>query len=84
MMPTTVRLAPAIEQRLGEVAARTHQTKAYYIRTFIENGLEDLEDYLAAEAVMARVRAGEEELIDFEDVMKELGISEEDLLADDE
>lgn len=81
-MPTSVRLSPDIEQRLGAIAARTHRSKAYHIRRLIEQGLEDMEDYYAAEEIMKRVRSGEEELIDIEDVMKELGISKEEVMAD--
>ena len=81
-MPTSVRLSPDIERRLGVIAARTHRSKSFYIRSLIEHGLEDIEDYYAAEEVMKRVRSGEEELIDIEDVMKELGISKDEVMTD--
>jgi len=45
-----IRLAPEIEQRLADLAARTGRTKTYYAREAILRHLEDLEDtYLALE-----------------------------------
>ena len=40
-MTTTIRLEPAIEQRLGYLAAQTGRTKSYYLRELVLNGLED-------------------------------------------
>lgn len=76
-MPTSVRLSPDIERRLGAIAARTHRSKAFYIRSLIEQGLEDMEDYYAAEEVMKRVRSGECKLHDLEEVMKEVELLED-------
>jgi RHH-type rel operon transcriptional repressor/antitoxin RelB len=75
-MPTSIRLDPAIEQRLDHLAATTGRSKAFYLRELIERGLEDLEDYYLAEAVMARVRAGEEPTYSLEDVERELGLAD--------
>jgi RHH-type rel operon transcriptional repressor/antitoxin RelB len=47
-MATTVRLEPATEQRLDQLAQLTGRTKAFHLRQLIEAGLVDLEDaYLA-------------------------------------
>ena len=51
-MATSIRLAPAVEQRLDFLAARTGRTKAYYLRTIIENGLSDMEDYYLAQIAL--------------------------------
>jgi RHH-type rel operon transcriptional repressor/antitoxin RelB len=62
-MATSIRLDPATEQRLEQLAARTGRTKAYYLRELVSRGLddlEDLEDYYLAAATVERVRKGEE------------------------
>jgi len=75
-MPTTIRLDPETEQRLTALAEKTGRTKAYYLREFIERGLEDLEDYYAAEAAMERYRRGEERVYTLEEVSAELGLDD--------
>ena len=42
-MPTSIRLAPETERRLGVLASRTGRTKAFYLRELIERGLDDME-----------------------------------------
>jgi RHH-type rel operon transcriptional repressor/antitoxin RelB len=59
-MATSIRLDPATEQRLEQLAARTGRTKAYYLRELVSRGLDDLEDYYLAAATVERVRKGEE------------------------
>jgi RHH-type transcriptional regulator, rel operon repressor / antitoxin RelB len=75
-MPTSIRLDPAIEQRLDHLAVTTGRSKAFYLRELIERGLEDLEDYYLAEAVMVRVRNGAEKTYSLEDVERELGLAD--------
>jgi RHH-type rel operon transcriptional repressor/antitoxin RelB len=46
----SVRLEPALEKRLNELAERTGRTKSYYVREAIVHYLEDMEDrYIAIE-----------------------------------
>ncbi|MET3583320.1 RHH-type rel operon transcriptional repressor/antitoxin RelB [Mesorhizobium robiniae] len=71
-MPTSVRLAPEIEERLDFLAARTGRSKAYYLRELIERGLEDVEDYYLAAEVLERIRSGEEEVVKSEDFWRGL------------
>ncbi|MGB7267224.1 MAG: ribbon-helix-helix protein, CopG family [Terracidiphilus sp.] len=73
-MATSIRLEPAMERRLDQLAARTGRTKAYYLRELIKNGLEDLEDYYLAGATMERVRKGEERVFSAEEVRRDLGL----------
>jgi RHH-type rel operon transcriptional repressor/antitoxin RelB len=73
-MATSVRLEPAIEERLDRLAERTGRTKAYYLREMIESGLEDLEDYYLASATMENVRRGKEKVHSAKAVRNDLGL----------
>ena len=73
-MATSVRLDPAIEQRLDHLASVTGRTKAYYLRELVVNGLEDLEDFYLADATMERVRKGEEATLSASEVRNDLGL----------
>jgi len=75
-MATSVRLDPAIEQRLNYLAASTGRTKAFYLRELVERGIDDLEDYYLADAIMERVRKGEEQTYSLEDVERELRLAD--------
>ncbi|UHD15449.1 type II toxin-antitoxin system RelB family antitoxin [Thiocapsa bogorovii] len=75
-MATSVRLDPAIEERLKHLAALTGRTKAFYLRELVERGIDDLEDYYLADAIMERVRKGEELTYSLEDVERELGLAD--------
>ncbi len=73
VMPTSIRLDPATEQRLDVLAAKTGRTKAFYLREFIERGLDDLEDAYLADAVLERVRQGRESVHTDQAVREQLG-----------
>ena len=75
-MPTSIRLAPEIEQRLNFLAANTGRTKAYYLREIIERGLDEMEDYYLAAEVLERVRKGQEQVYSSADVRKDLGLDD--------
>ena len=75
-MATSIRLDPATEQRLDQLAAQTGRTKAYYLRELVTNGLDDLEDYYLAAATMERVRKGEEKIFTLEEVERDLGLAD--------
>jgi len=75
-MTTSIRLDPITEQRLGNLAAKTGRTKAFYLRELVTNGLEDLEDYYLAAATMERVRKGEEKVYSAAEVRKDLGLGD--------
>jgi RHH-type rel operon transcriptional repressor/antitoxin RelB len=53
-MATTVRLEPATEQRLDQLAQLTGRTKAFVLRQLIEAGLDDLEDAYRGAVVAER------------------------------
>ncbi|MER9327081.1 ribbon-helix-helix protein, CopG family [Mesorhizobium sp. M0488] len=71
-MPTSIRLAPEIEERLDFLAARTGRSKAYYLRELIERGIEEMEDYYLAAEVLERIRRGEEDVVKGEDFWRGL------------
>jgi RHH-type rel operon transcriptional repressor/antitoxin RelB len=73
-MATSIRLDPETEQRLDFLASHTGRTKAYYLRTIIEQGIEDMEDYYLAAEVLERIRKGQEQVHSAADVRKDLGL----------
>ena len=73
-MATTVRLEPAIEQRLDQLAQRIGRTKAFHLRQLIEGGQDDLEDAYLGAAVAERIRLGQERTTSLDDVVCELGL----------
>ena len=75
-MPTSIRLASDMEQRLDFLASHTGRTKAYYLREIISQGIEDLEDYYLAADVLERVRKGQERVHSAADVRKDLGLDD--------
>ena len=73
-MATSIRLDPALERRLDELAAQTGRSKAYYLRELVTRGLDDLEDYYLAAATVERVRKGEEETYSATEVRADLDL----------
>jgi RHH-type rel operon transcriptional repressor/antitoxin RelB len=65
---TSIRLDPAIEQRLDRLAEPTGRSKACYVRELAANGLQDLEDFYLAAATMERVRKGQERIYSLDEV----------------
>ncbi|MCP9808649.1 ribbon-helix-helix protein, CopG family [Cyanobium sp. HWJ4-Hawea] len=78
-MPTSVRLDPAVEARLDQLAEVTGRSKAYYLRELIEAGIDDLEDAYMGASVLDRVRCGKEQTHSLKTVIEELGLDAADL-----
>lgn len=78
-MATTVRLEPATEQRLDQLALLTGRTKAFYLRQLIEARLDELEHAYLGAAVAERIRLGKERTTSLDDVVSELGLDPEAL-----
>lgn len=75
-MGIMINLDPELEQRLDALSALTGRDAQDQIREAILRGLEDMEDLANAEAIMERVRRGEEPVYSFEQVRKELGLDD--------
>ena len=75
-MPLSVRLPRDIDERLTALAEQTGRSKTYYVTEAIIEHLEDLEDYYLAEQRMIDIRAGREQTIPLEDVMREYGLAD--------
>ena len=75
-MPTSIRLAPQIEQRLDFLASQTGRTKAFYIREMIERSLGDMEDYYLAADTLERLRRGEERVYSSAEVRDALSLDD--------
>ena len=73
-MATSIRLEPAIEQRLDRLAQMTGRTKAYYLRELVTDGLDDLEDVYIAEQRLIDLKSGRSEAVSLETVMKRYGL----------
>lgn len=75
-MAISLRLDAEIERRLDFLAQQTGRTKTFYLKTLIEGGLSDMEDYYLAADVLERVRAGREQVHSAADVRKALGLDD--------
>jgi RHH-type transcriptional regulator, rel operon repressor / antitoxin RelB len=73
-MAISIQLDPEIEQRLEHLVANTGKAKSDFLREFIQNGLDDLEDVYLAEATMRRVRNGSEKMLSSSQARKELDL----------
>jgi RHH-type transcriptional regulator, rel operon repressor / antitoxin RelB len=71
-----LRLPADMEKRLDALAKRTGRTKSFYARRAIMEFIEDLEDVLDAEEVLA---ASDGKYVSFEQIQADLAI---DLAAD--
>lgn len=74
-MATSIRLDPAIEQRLDHLAAATGRTKAFYLRELVARGLDDLEDLYLAERELEAVRAGRSRTYTLDEVERDLDLA---------
>ena len=67
-----VRLSSDIEKRLDALAKATGRTKTYYVREAILEHLDDMEDAYLSEAVLERVRRGDERVLSSEEFWRGL------------
>ncbi len=75
----SVRLPAELEKRLDQLVERTHRSKSSCVQQALAEFLEDQEDYLDAVAVVERIKRGEEKVHSYEEVMKALGLENDNL-----
>ena len=76
---TSVRLDPAVEARLDNLAQVTGRAKATVLHELIEQGLDDLEDAVLGAEALKRIREGKEKTYSLNEVITELGLDASDL-----
>jgi RHH-type rel operon transcriptional repressor/antitoxin RelB len=73
-MAVSLRLDREIEKRLNNLFALTDRTKSDLLRELIQNGLDDLEDFYLADAIMERMRKGAKNVLHSTQARKALGL----------
>ena len=71
-----IRLPEDIEKRLDALSKATGRSKSFYAREAILKHLDDLEDIYLAEQRLADIRAGRDETVSLEDVIKKHGLAD--------
>ncbi len=74
MASVSLRLPDEVVQRLDKLATMTGRTKNSYMAEAIQEHLDDLEDLYLAEQRMADIRAGRDQAVPLEEVMKCYGM----------
>jgi RHH-type transcriptional regulator, rel operon repressor / antitoxin RelB len=74
LMPTTIRLRAETEKRLNSLVAFSGRTKSFHIREMIESSIDDFEAACRADAILERIRDGEEKVHSLEEVERELAL----------
>lgn len=72
MESSVVRISRALDDRLGELAAKTGRRKSYYASKAIQQYLEDREDYLLGVAAYEESKGKRRYTLD--EVINELGL----------
>lgn len=75
-MNVSIRLSEAVEKQLERLARETGQSKEFHIHQFIQQGLEDREDYNLAAQTAARVHNSEEPVYSLAEVRKDFGLDD--------
>jgi len=75
-VPTSIRLAPELSNRLDQLALKTGRTKAFYLREIIEGGIAEIEEYYLAAETLEQVRKGQEKVHSASSVRKDLALED--------
>lgn len=70
----TLRLPPALDKSLGRSARAAKQTKSAFVRDAVLARIAEAEDYRIAVKRLARVKAGKEKTVSFDDLKRTLGL----------
>ncbi|AUR53164.1 type II toxin-antitoxin system RelB family antitoxin [Aquella oligotrophica] len=65
-----IRLDAEIEQRLNNLAEKTHRTKSFYVKQALIEYLDDMEDIYLAEKELEDIRSGNSTTISWEELKK--------------
>ena len=71
-----LRLPPELEARLEALAKATGRSKSYYAREAIIEHIGDLEDIYLAEKRLEDIRAGREDTVSLDELMKRHGVAD--------
>ena len=71
-----LRLPPELEARLEALAKATGRSKSYYAREAIIEHIGDLEDIYLAEKHLEDIRAGREDTVSLDELMKRHGVAD--------
>jgi len=70
----TIEVSEELKARIRALAAESGESEATILRLALESGMEDVEDYLRAKAVLDRIARGEEDVISAEELERRLGL----------
>ena len=68
MISLNIRIPDNLAGRLRNLATQTGRTKSYYVRTALEEKLEELEDYYLAMESLEKVSTGKSRVWSHEDL----------------
>lgn len=74
MSAVSIRLPDDVSTRLQDLAQRTGRSKTFYMVEAIREHLDDLEDVYLAEQRLTDHRAGRNQTLPLEEVMKRYGL----------
>lgn len=72
----SIILPPDLERRVDELARRSGKPTDELVRLALVQGIEDIEDAIASEAVLDRIARGEEATESLSDVEARLGLAD--------
>jgi RHH-type rel operon transcriptional repressor/antitoxin RelB len=75
-MNQIINLSAEMERRLDRLTKLTGRSREYYLKQFIVDGLDDVEDDLEADAIEQRIEAGTEKVHSSAEVRKALGLDD--------
>ena len=75
-MATTIALSPETEQRLNSLSAQTGHSAEFLLQESVERGIDDVEDYYLASAILERIRSGRESVHTAAAVRRDLGLDD--------
>ncbi len=70
----TLRLSPELDKSLGRSARAAKQSKSAFVRDAVLERIAETEDSRIAAKRLARVQAGKEKTVPFDDIKRTLGL----------